>query len=221
MKFLQCLVVLLALVATPAIAGKWEQVESLEDLPDDIDTITSSVPIYSQKIEFNIPKGWKPGFENVKGGHYIMEFVLKDETVQNWNQMFTVQGYKGLTSLATPKQFLAKMGDVHKQVCGDNAIYELVEEDDISGHEAQGAIIGCTAVAKDHPSGLKKGNGEVAYYIAVKGKEDIYMFHKAIRQKEFTHETSPVTKENAKDFISDFMPIRLCKKGSKIDECIQ
>jgi hypothetical protein len=139
----------------------------------------------------------------------MLEMVPQEQSVDNWTEMFTLQGFKGIAEKADPKAILAAVVKSNMQVCGKDVVFSLVDHPPVSGFPAQGAIIGCSKVPRDMSIGLKKGMGEVAYYVAVKGKKDIYLFHKAVRTKEFNVESSPITQENAQAFISDFMPIEL------------
>lgn len=183
--------------------------------------MTSSTKIYNQKIEFNVPEGWNPVFENTTPEHYILEFVPKGQTKEEWSEMFTVQGFKGLAQKVEPQILLAITGKTHKDLCGDQMVFNLMEPTVVSKHSAQSAIIGCASINKDHPSGLKSGMSEIAYYTAVKGSEDIYLFHKSKRDLKFNVKNPPLNKLNAENFISNFMPIKLCNGKSKFHECLK
>ncbi len=167
------------------------------------------VRVFSQVTSHGLPTGWKVGFRTETPAHFMLEFVPKDESVENWKTMFTLQGFRNLAEKTDAKTMLGLAGMQQKKVCGESLIFELIEEEPISGFPAQGAIIGCSKVPHDLSIGLKKGMAEIAYYIAVKGKKDIYLFHKGIRGKAFDKNNSPITKHNAKEFIKDFLPIQL------------
>ena len=187
----------------------------------DTKKITSSTKIYSQKIEFNVPKGWKPVFENATQTNYILELTPKGQTKEKWTEMFSVQGFKGLAQKADPQIILALSGKMHKDFCGEQMIFNLMKPFQVFGYPAQSAIVGCASIDKDHPSGLKKGMSEIAYYIAVKGEQDIYLFHKAKRGKEFKVNSPPLNMSNADDFISNFMPFKICNGASQFHECLK
>ena len=219
MKFIYGLIILLSFTPMPALASDWNDLKAIEAIP--AKKITSSTPIFSQKIEHNLPAGWKPVHENTSAIDYILEFVPNGETVEKWNTMFTIQGSKGTANKLSPKDFLTLAANMHVNICGNKTVFELLEKQTISGFDAQSAVIGCGSIPKDHPSGMKKGMGEIAYYIAVKGTDDYYLFHKSMRGKEYDPKNPPLTKKNAEEFIADFMPLRLCKKESKPTECLQ
>lgn len=193
----------------------------LDAIAKEVKATKSSTKIFSQKIEFNLPEGWKPVFENADQATYMLEFVPAGQTKEKWNQMFTVQGFKGLAQKMSPKDFLGLMSNVYKGICPNQAIFELIEKNSLPQYETQGALLGCASMNKDHPSGLKAGMGEVAYFIAIKGTQDMYLFHKAIRGNKFPVQTPPLNKGNASDFMSNFMPIRLCNGKSKPTECLK
>lgn len=183
--------------------------------------ITGSTPVFGQKVLFNVPEGWKPAFEQASQEHYISEMVPKDESKENWTQMFTIQGFKGAAQKIPPQGMLAVTVNMHKALCGNQVTVEDLGPGTISGFKTHRALIGCAAIAKDHPSGLKAGMSEIAYYIVVQGKEDVYVFHKAQRGKKYDPENPPLTKANAEEFMEEFRPIRLCEKTGNIGECLQ
>ena len=203
MKPLNYLFALMLILPTVSFA---QDTKSLDELSADVKSITSITTVYSQIIQHNLPKGWVPVFENATPGHYILEFTPKGESKENWSQMFTIQGFRGLGQKASPKAMLAFTADLHVKACGDQAVFELLGTEKISGFETQSAIIGCAS------GGIKKEMGEIAYYKAVKGTNEFYIFHKAMRTKAFNPKSPPLTKKNGKGFFADFMPIALLDK---------
>lgn len=183
--------------------------------------MTSSTVIFDQKIEHNVPHGWKPVFENAGPAHYILEFTPENQTKENWTEMFTVQGFKGLAERAEPEVLLGLTGKMHKDFCNNNVVFIILENEKIRGFPAKSAIIGCTGVSKNNPVGLKEGMSEVAHYTAVKGKQDMYLFHKAVRGGNLVRKALPINRTNAKTFIEDFKPFKLCDKKSQFNECLE
>ncbi len=175
---------------------------------DQITPTKTLTPIYSQIITTSFPKGWKQAFEKENKGHYILEFVPKGDTLKAWNNMLTIQGFKGASSKISGIDFLKRLASSHKNVCGDKAIFEILDEHQISGFKAQNAIIGCSSI-KSHPTINEKGKGEIAYYTSIEGKNDLYVIHKAIRTDEFNINDAPINKNNGKKFFSDITPIEL------------
>lgn len=209
MKLLSLFILLFSLSTASLLANDWDKQNSI---PNGAKNVKMLIPIYSQKVKFNLPNQWKPVFEKAYPTSYIFEMIPQNETLDKWTEMLTVQGLKGMASTISLEQSLIFIANLHKKSCKDKVIFKLLEKDKISGFDAQHAIIGC--------GNSQENIGEIAYFIAVKGKDDIYMFHKAMRGNAFPYTNPPLTKENSKSFISDFLPIRLCKKEGKTPECL-
>lgn len=203
---------LMVLLLCPSLSVQAQEAQDLPDLEKATGgqkNIQSVVRVFGQVVSHRLPTDWKPGFQSEGQNHFIMEFVPKDESVKEWTNMFTLQAFHAPPAELTPEKLLVLTAMTQKQLCGDELVAESVEETPVSELPTKAAIIGCASVPKDLSIGLKKGMGEIAYYIAVQGKEDIYLFHKSIRSKGFARSESPITKDNVKAFMADFMPITL------------
>ena len=78
-------------------------------------------PIYGQLVRFSMPSTFVAASENVNGGSYIREAVLKGETVKAWTQMITVTGAKGIAGnpQVSPESFAVSMAAGFKKACPD------------------------------------------------------------------------------------------------------
>ncbi|TAM45795.1 MAG: hypothetical protein EPN55_07240 [Gammaproteobacteria bacterium] len=195
---------------------RWKRVNSI---PTDAKKVNASMPIFGQRLVHGLPPGWKPGFENASGGHYIMEYVPVGQTVQRWEEMITVQGFKGLAKnpKVSPEFMLRAMMAQHKKICNEKLIVQPLGVRKVDAHEAFAALIGCAGIPGDHRSGLKEGYGEIAYYIAIKGSQDMYMIHRAMRFKEGAPTpgiVAALTKE-----MEVVEPIKLCELDISQTEC--
>lgn len=56
-------------------------------LSEDLHIVTTA---WSQMVQFDLPEGFVPAYEQAQNGFYIMELVPKGETVDNWSQMITL-----------------------------------------------------------------------------------------------------------------------------------
>jgi len=169
------------------------------------------IPIYSQKVSFKLPKHWKPAFQDQNPASFMMEFLPQNETLDNWSEMFTVLGVKMAGGRVPLTEFLQNISDNHKKICGSNLVSQFIEHKNIDGHNALSAIIGCAS--------LPNQTSEIAYYLAIEGQNDLYLFHKSMRRKAFHVSNPPITKFNATQYISNFLPIELCKNIGKAHEC--
>ena len=70
--------------------------------PLDTNPATISTPIFSQVVLFKLPAGWKPAHRNATPTSYIMEFLPKEQTLQAWREMITVQGFRDLRGTPAP-----------------------------------------------------------------------------------------------------------------------
>ena len=205
MKYIACILSLFILLIAPTTLVAQDAQSNVTT-----ESVKTLNQIFSQQVAFTLPKGWKPLFKNETGNAYMMEFVPANESKESWNTMFTVQGFKDLGKNATPTDVLSRLAFTYVQICGrEHLVLEQVNENPVSGHDAKSMILGCSNMQHDHPSGLKKGMGEVTYFVVVRGKSDMYLFQKAKRGTAFDPKSSPITIDNAEAFVKDFMPIEI------------
>ena len=172
-------------------------------------------PIYSQLLAHSLPSGFQVVYENDSGPEYIREAVPTGQTVQQWTQMITVTGAKGLAANpdATPRRFVEVMAAGFKKACPDTFAAQLVHEGNLSsGQPAVTAWMGCGATG-DAPGPLRS---ESALVTAIQGSTDIYSVQWSMRG---------VASKTALQFddavwgprLKALMPIRVCNpvKGEK------
>src|SRR3954464_14772509 len=76
-------------------------------------------PIYGQLVRFSMPSDFVAMFEKTNTGSYVREAVLKGETVEQWTQMITVTGAKGVAAnkQVTPESFAASIAAGFRKAC--------------------------------------------------------------------------------------------------------
>jgi len=178
-----------------------------------------SVPIFSQVVVFSVPQGWKPAHESKGAGHYLLEHIPPDQTVQNWRDMITVQGFQGLANRpnANPRGLLNLLASHIKSKCADHFIGRSVSDGKLDGADVSIALIGCGKLQQDQPGGLKAGESEVALYVALKGSKDMYVIHKSFRGSPTSGDAFPV--EQAQLLLITLQPIKLCEPTEPRSEC--
>lgn len=183
-------------------------------------SITNVVPIFSQIVVFKLPTGWKPGNENASQNSYILELIPQGQTVQAWKEMVAVQGFRNLAQnpKATPSAFLSVIAAGLRKVCGEDLIAQSLGDKRIDSHDAHAAIIGCPRLPID-AFGAKAGQSEIAYYLAIKGSNDLYVVQRAIRGDAFEKESPPIIPSNADDFMLPLLPIKICERSEPKNEC--
>ena len=217
MKIVTIILYGLIIVTLPIKAE--ERYKEVDGVPEDVKSITSSTPIYSQKVNHSLPVGWTPVYENATRSQYIIEFVPKGQTVEKWNDMLTIIGFRGAAPSAEPIDAIRGTSQNIKKACPNDMVFEEIGETIIDGYRSYEAIVGCAKMPEKHLSGISKGQGEISYYLAIEGENDIYFIQKARRLKAFSKSSPPLTQKNYKEFIFPIFPIQLCKKTGKPYEC--
>lgn len=176
-------------------------------------------PVFSQALRYGVPAGWTPAFRQARGNLYVLEYIPNGEAIESWSQMLTIQGLKMGSWSATPASILNTMRDALQRICPKTYIHERLGARDIQGFEAVEALHGCGKFTDDHPSGAKSGQGEVAYVLAIQGRNDIYVIQKAIRTGSFKPKKSPLKEKNLAKFTADLLPVNLCKLPGEAGQC--
>jgi hypothetical protein len=191
----------LLLLVLPALAGS----PAIADEP----TLQIS-PIFSQLVLFAFPKGFKTVFENTNrnGDQYIRESVLEGETVDQWTQMITVTGAKGLAANqnVTPQSFITQIGAGFRRACPDSFSAKGIVAAKVSGQDAYMGVAACgTALSSGVP------HSETALLIGLKGSDDYYTIQWAERGPA---SSGPVAIDDQKwlDRLKALNPIRLCPR---------
>jgi len=188
---------------------------------DTHDRITSSVPIFDQLLIFGIPRGWWPAYEKVAPRKYVLEFVPDGQSVKSWHEMITVQGFRdmALNPDFTPETFLATTARRMKDLCGTSTVTVWLGERKVDTFDAHAAILGCANLPSSPSSGVKRRQGEVAYYLAIQGNRDLYVIQRAIRGNAFDRANPPINADNASEFMREIEPIKLCDHNLTPEQC--
>jgi hypothetical protein len=186
-----------------------------EDKPeDDIDALRVKgykvriiSPIFGQLVTFSFPKGFKTVFENTNGGRYIREAVLDGETADQWSQMITVTGAKGLAANPnlSPQSFIERIASGFKDACPDTFSGKVVATTKFSGRDAFVALSACGMMEAD---GAKYS--ESALLIGIKGSADYYTIQWAERERA---SSQPMAFDDSKwaERLKELNPIKLCR----------
>jgi hypothetical protein len=179
------------------------EIEAARQQGSSVKTITR---IFDQILMLSFPKGFKPAFEDAKGGQYIQESVLDGETVKKWSQMLTITGAKGLASNpdVSPQVFANKMAAGFKNACPTSFSGTALGAFKLGVHDAFGAVISCGIAS---PTG--QPYSESMLLIVVKGQSDYYTIQWAERGAA---STSPIKLDDAKwqGRLKQLSPIKLC-----------
>lgn len=174
--------------------------------------VQAVIPIYSQKVALQLPDSWKPVFSDQRPNFFIIEFAPDSEKLESWENMLVVQGFENLAGRMPPKVFLDLMALNLAKACVDNVIHEKLGPAEIDGHQSYAAIMGCSKIPGQDKS-------EIGYFVAIQGEKDLYVVQRSIRSSAFPSHNPPLKGENADEFISALLPIKLCSKGGHEAEC--
>jgi len=167
-------------------------------------------PVFSQLVGYSVPTSFVPAAENSTAEQYIQELVLKGQTVENWTQMITMTGIKGLAANpnASPEALALNIAGGFKQACPGSFMGTSFGEIKLSGHDAFAVVASCGIADAKGP-----GYSESALVIAIKGQADYYTLQWAERGKA---SKMPIAFDEDK-WVGRFKtlsPIKLCAKVS-------
>jgi hypothetical protein len=191
--------------------------EEFFDLPK---PATATIPIFNQVIAFTLPAHWKPVHQSATKATYVAEFVPRAESAQAWREMITVQGFRDLAQQprASPINFLAKIAAGMEKVCGGDTVTQSLGAVTVDSYEAQAAIIGCASLPRAAP-GARAGQGEIAYYLAIKGTHELYVIQHAVRGGAFDKRKAPITEANAAQILEALQPVKVCDPVDSREQC--
>jgi len=167
---------------------------------------TAISPIFGQLVAFTQPSGFVPAFEQPSATQYIREVVPKGETVENWTQMVTVTGYKGLAAdpEASPEAFASAIVDGFKSTCPQTFATAVLSKEQIDGHDAYAVVASCGSVGAEGDA-----HSETTLIVTIEGAQDYYTIQWAERT-EAAAEPLDIDDGTWRDRFEQLSPIRLC-----------
>ena len=181
-------------------------------------------PVFNQRIIHGLPDGWRAGPEKSERDNYTMEFVPEKQTSQTWRDIIVLKGFRGIAkdSRATPKALLAQVVAELRTACGaDKAIALSLGDTKVDGQDAHGAVMGCTGPPDNAVPEGTKPLGEVAFYLAIRSGEDLFVLQRSIRAEGFTKADAPINAANAFTFFRELQPVKVCERDVPELACIQ
>lgn len=195
-----------------------ESVEAKLDMPlvESGASHTHVLPIFSQKLGFSLPTGWRQAYHEERAGMFMAEFVPEQEALYQWSALFCVQGFKDMAESVSPEQFLDAMAETYQASCDGEVIYQKLGDTQVDGRKGFQAILGCTTMPNVHGATQFNSSaftsppqGEIGYYTVVSGSKDLYLLHKSMRGEVFLADKPPLQVANSADFISALAPYTL------------
>ncbi|OGQ96951.1 MAG: hypothetical protein A2521_11850 [Deltaproteobacteria bacterium RIFOXYD12_FULL_57_12] len=196
-------------ILTPlAHAGSDNPKQTAETSGQQVLSVKSVTPIFSQLLSFSFPHGFKTIAANTRGSQYIQEAVLNGEYENNWTQMLTITGAKGLAAKPnlSPRIFAESIADGFKRACPKSFSASTLSAEKISGHDGFVAVASCGT----SPSTAGQ-TSETALIAVIKGENDYYTVQWAERTMP---SSTPMAIDRTKwmERFKRLGPIKLCPK---------
>lgn len=192
-----------------------------EATPPKLNYSIAEVPIFSQKLRFKLPTDWQHVQSKQNGSTYLIEFIPKDEKIESWKNLFSIQGFQDFDPETKPQDVADSVHRGFAKLCPETSVYTKIGERVLNGQDAFLAVIGCAEMPNDHATNLKKGMSEIAYYVFIKGTKDLYFAQKSIRGAGFTNDVFPPFVNDAILEMTDFFPIEFCTLDSPRGTCLK
>ena len=194
-------IVAIGLFAASAVPS---QAESPAAAPASFTVIS---PVFGQLVRFSMPTKFIAVAEDTKDEFfYIREAVLKGETVNQWSQMITITGAKGLASAPnfSPQGLAGSIAGGFKKFCPENFAAKSFGETKFGDRDAFVAMAACGKIG----AGADQ-HSETAMIIAVKGSSAAYTIQWAERATS-TPSGADIDEAKWQGRLRELMPIRLC-----------
>ena len=185
--------------------------KTVSDMPGT--EISSVIRVYNQTIAYPFPKEWgvNPVFKNQKGNHFIIEFIPKEQTLNAWKDMFTIQGFQSLaTNNMSPEKMILVLKQQFDRIAPTMSYYRVIYNGDINGYPGIIVLMGIKELPNSAVPTLPKGTGEIGLYLALKGKEDMYLIHRSWKSSlPYTDDKLPFDKNEYNKWLKILRQIKL------------
>ena len=140
--------------------------------PDASPTIRTITPVFDQLVSFPLPKSFVPVYQTSNQAQYIQESVPVGETVEDWTQMITLTGHKGLAlKQNVSAQFIAgQFVSTFQKLCPSSFSGVNMGPLKIDSVDSASVVISCGDVAKTTPPFNKIS--ESTLLMVVRGRHD-------------------------------------------------
>jgi hypothetical protein len=135
------------------------------------ETATIIAPVFAQLVTAPLPDGFVPAYEDAHDTGYINEAVPEGESVENWSQLITLTGAKGLAlgdEAVDANGFAEFLAESYHQACPDSFSAAALDVDAVPGvQDLFAGYLSC---------GTSSGGAqsESMVFVVLVGAEDIY-----------------------------------------------
>jgi hypothetical protein len=171
--------------------------------------VRATFPIWAQILAISFPKGFVPVTEKITGPQYLHESVPVGESVDDWSQMITIVGNRGvaLQPNVTVDNAVDYFVGVYRKACPDSLASMDLGSGGLDQYGGRVMIVSCGAVAYG-----KGPHGESMLLIVLRGSEDYYVIQWATRGPP--RPTPPeLSRGEWEERLQRLKPIKICDRG--------
>lgn len=164
-------------------------------------------PIFSQLVSFTLPAGFNTVYEDGNGTSYIREAVRSGESVNDWTEMVTVTGAKGLSGnpSVTPRAFAGAIAGGFQKACPGSYSEKMISEGkNERGYQQFVGVVSCGAAP-----GANRVTSESALIVVIRGDQDYYTIQWAERGSP-SGSPIPVNHVKWNGRLAKLLPINVC-----------
>ena len=201
---------LLALLAVASFQVAAAEVPHTTSHIEEATSLLAISPIFSQLVAFKMPLAFHVVNEETGAHSYIREAVPQGETAEQWTQMITVTGYKGVAADPGPPPavLINTLADGFKKACPDTITIGDLGEHPIDGYPAGLAFLACGNATEGGNS-----RSESAVVLVVKGTQDYYSIQWAERGPAQASRVA-FDEQHWLARLKQLMPVLLCDRVS-------
>lgn len=203
-------------VALPLLASLFTLSACVTPGATDGSDTAASVQIFDIRFTHQLPAGWKLGHEQQNSRVLLREYVPAGQSVHEWREMITLQVFRNLGQYpqAEPGAFVVRLAGLMQRSCEDQLVYQRLGQRRIGSVTGETAILGCRRMNRDSPSGLRRGQGELAVYLVFQAENHLLLLHRASRGPAFEATNAPIGPANAEELLKSMEPLRICRTDS-------
>ena len=123
-----------------------------------------------ETLQMTLPEGYEKGFSDGNAQQQIVEFVPIGQSVQDWQELLTVQVFYGLNTVPA-RQFAQTLMDRAADSCA-GAAGNLIRNEPENGYDVSLFMVSC-------PGDGAEVRPEWTIFKGIAGKDSFYLVHKA------------------------------------------
>ena len=125
-----------------------------------------------ENLLVTVPAGFKLGYEGSRPDLNLQEWIPKNETVENWSEMVTMQVFLQRTDI-DPARMLQGIGKQWREACSGSTSTPITSGQ-VNGYPVSMVLMRC-------PRLPATGKPETTMFRAIKGNDSFYMVQSAVR----------------------------------------